>query len=185
MTTGGYVQSYAVKVVGVAQTPILIGVMVSAVAWLVTTLLGGWLSDKYGRIRIYKIGFIVQLVWMFPFFALINTGDIGLIILALILFTVGLGFTYGPQSALYAEMYPANVRYSGAAISYAIGAVLGGAFAPTIAQLLQSRTGSVYPVGIYLAVITAVGLVAAFFVKDRKGVSLGIVQDGQSRANLR
>lgn len=184
MTTGGYVQSYAVKVVGVAQTPILIGVMVSAVAWLVTTLLGGWLSDKYGRIRIYKIGFIVQLLWMFPFFALINTGNIGLIIMALILFTIGLGFTYGPQAALYAEMYPANVRYSGAAISYAIGAVLGGAFAPTIAQALQSRTGSVYPVGVYLGIVTAVGLAAAFFVKDRKGASLTVVQTGADKAEL-
>lgn len=184
MTTGGYVQTYAVKVVHVSQTPILIGVMISAVAWLVTTLLGGWLSDKYGRIRIYKIGFIVQLVWMFPFFALINTGNIGLIVIALILFTVGLGFTYGPQSALYAEMYPANVRYSGAAISYAIGAVFGGAFAPTIAQALQSHYGSVYPVGVYLAVVTAVGLVASFFIKDRKGTSLSVVQLRDEQAEL-
>ena len=38
------------------------------------------------------------------------------------------------MSAMYAEMFPANVRYSGIGIGYALGAILGGAFAPMIAE---------------------------------------------------
>ncbi|MET9267668.1 MFS transporter [Amycolatopsis sp. NPDC004079] len=172
MTTGGYVQSYATKTLHLGRSTVLIAVMLSAVAWLVSTLIGGWLADRIGRVRTYQIGFVIQLVWMFPFFALINTANVGLLLVALFLFSVGLGFTYGPQSALYSEMYPTTVRYSGAAISYAIGAVLGGAFAPTIAESLQTSTGTVYAVGGYLAVMTVIGLVTSFFIKDRKGVSL-------------
>jgi MFS family permease len=44
----------------------------------------------------------------------------------------------GPQSALFAEIFDARYRYSGASFSYAIGAVLGGGFAPLIATYLQS-----------------------------------------------
>ncbi|WP_409474421.1 MFS transporter [Streptomyces sp. HC307] len=91
---------------------------------------GGRLSDRIGRLRVYQIGFVIQLAWMFPFFALLKTANPGLVVLALILYSIGLGLTYGPQAALFSEMYPTAVRYSGAALSYAIGAVLGGAFAP-------------------------------------------------------
>jgi MFS family permease len=172
MTTGGYVQSYATRTLQLDRSTVLLAVMISAVGWLISTLAGGWLSDRYGRIRVYQIGFVIQLAWMFPFFALVNTRDVGLLVLALVLFSVGLGFTYGPQAALYAELYPTRVRYSGAAISYAFGAVLGGAFAPTIAEALQSSTGTVYSVGVYLAVMTAIGLVTSFFIKDQPGKPL-------------
>jgi MFS family permease len=175
MTTGGYVQSYSVKTLGMDATQILIAVMVAAVGWLASTMAGGILSDRIGRLRVYRIGFVIQLVWMFPFFALLNTADIGLAVVGLIVYSIGLGLTYGPQAALFAEMYPTPVRYSGAALSYAIGAVLGGAFAPTIAQALQSSTGSVYSVGVYLAVVTVIGLVVAFVLKDRSGVALNDV----------
>lgn len=169
MTTGGYVQSYAVKTLKIGSSTILVAVMISALGWLATTMLAGWLSDKYGRKLIYQIGFVAQLLWLFPFFALLSTANLGLIIVALLLFTVGLGFTYGPQPALYAEMFPTAVRYSGASLAYAVGAILGGAFAPTIAQALQSRTGTVYSVAVYLAVVTIVGLAATFFVRVRPG----------------
>ncbi|RKT56098.1 MFS transporter [Saccharothrix australiensis] len=177
MTTGGYVQSYAVKSLHLDRSTVLAAVMVSALAWLASTLVGGLLSDRYGRIRVYRIGFAVQLAWMFPFFALVDTGDVGLLVLALVLFSVGLGFTYGPQAALYAELYPTAVRYSGAALSYALGAVLGGAFAPTIAEALQTSTGTVHSVGAYLAAVTVVGLVASSFVPDRRGRPLDAADD--------
>ncbi|WP_370962000.1 MFS transporter [Amycolatopsis sp. cg9] len=153
MTTGGYVPSYAVKTLHLDRSTVLAAVMVSAVAWLVSTLVGGHLADRVGRITVYRAGFAVQLRWLVPFSA-------------------GLGLTYGPQAALYAEMYPTRVRYSGAAISYALGAVLGGAFAPTIAEALQSSTGTVYSVCAYLAGMTLLGLLATFFVRDRRGVPL-------------
>ncbi|MGW0815880.1 MFS transporter [Streptomyces viridiviolaceus] len=172
MTTGGYVQAYSVNHLKMDKTTILICVMVAAVGWLTSTMAGGRWSDRIGRLRVYRIGFVIQLAWMFPFFALLNTAKPGLVVLALVLYSVGLGLTYGPQSALFSEMFPTAVRYSGAALSYAIGAVLGGAFAPMIAEALQSSTGTVYSVGVYLTGVTVIGLVVTFFVKERKGVSL-------------
>jgi MFS family permease len=115
------------------------------------------------------LGFVAQLVWLFPFFLLLNTGNVGLIIIALLLFTVGLGITYGPLPALYAEMFPPAIRYSGASLAYAAGSVLGGAFAPTIAQALQTSTGTVYSVAAYLSIVTVISLAVTFFVGSRVG----------------
>ncbi|MFJ9558641.1 MFS transporter [Streptomyces fuscichromogenes] len=172
MTTGGYVQAYSVNHLKIDPTTILICVMIAAVGWLASTLAGGIWSDRIGRIRVYRIGFLIQLAWMFPFFALLNTANTGLIVLALVLYSIGLGLTYGPQSALFAEMYPTAVRYSGAALSYALGAVLGGAFAPMIAEALQTSTGTVYSVGVYLAAVTLVGLTVTFFLAERRDTPL-------------
>jgi MFS family permease len=172
MTTGGYVQSYAVRSLHVSQSVILVCVMAAAVVWLVATLLAGAWADRIGRLRVYRVGFVAQLLWMFPFFTLLNTANTGLIIVGLVLYSVGLGLTYGPQAALYAEMYPTAVRYSGASIAYAVGAVLGGAFAPTIAEALQSSTKSVYSVAGYLAALTVIGLIVAVVLKDRRDVVL-------------
>nr|WP_107480652.1 MFS transporter [Streptomyces caniscabiei] len=182
MTTGGYVQAYSVNHLEIDPTTILICVMIAAVTWLSSTMAGGILSDRIGRIRVYQIGFAVQLAWMFPFFALLNTADAGLVVLGLIVYSIGLGLTYGPQAALFSEMYPTAVRYSGAALSYAIGAVLGGAFAPMIAEALQTGTGTVYSVGVYLTGVTVVGLVVTFFVKERKDVPLGYTEPDQHDA---
>ena len=65
-----------------------------------------------------------------------------MLFLALGMFTVGLGLTYGPQAAWYSEIFPASIRFSGVSISYALGAILGGAFAPTIATALVQATGT-------------------------------------------
>src|SRR3546814_5797256 len=72
---------------------------------------------------------------------LIDTANIVWYFVALFVMTFGLGLSYGPQAALYAEMFPANVRYSGVSIGYALGAILGGAFAPMIAEALFGATG--------------------------------------------
>ena len=117
---------------------------------------------------------IMQLVGVFLLFPLVNTGDIGLLFLGLAILTVGLGFTYGPQAALYSELFPASVRFSGVSISYAFGAILGGAFAPMIATALVQATGGTTAVGWYLFALTAVSLAAVSMVRDRSGIDLGI-----------
>jgi MFS family permease len=94
--------------------------------------------------------------------------------LALTIFSFGLGLAYGPQASLYSEMFPASVRFSGVSISYALGAILGGAFAPTIATALVQATGGTEAVSLYLVGMTIVSLAAVSLVRDRSGMDLSI-----------
>ncbi|MGW8481735.1 MFS transporter [Microbacterium sp. NPDC055903] len=176
MTTGGYIQNYSTNPDGplaLERGAVLWAVTGSAVTWLITTLLAGWVCDRIGRRSTYIIGWVLQLGGVFALFPLVNTGEIGLLFAGLAILTIGLGFTYGPQAALYAELFPASIRFSGVSISYAIGAIAGGAFAPTIATWLVEITGTTDSVTWYLAGMTVIGLIATLLLRDRSGIPLG------------
>jgi MFS family permease len=155
------------------MAPVLWAVAGSAITFLIFTGLAGWVSDKIGRRTTYIVGWILQLVGVFALFPLVNAGNVGTLFLGLATLTIGLGFTYGPQAALYTELFSASIRFSGVSISYAIGAIIGGAFAPTIAQALVQATGSTTSVTWYLAGMTLLGLVATLLLHDRSGIPLG------------
>ena len=175
MATGGFIPSYATgEKVGLDRTDVLLAITFAAAMWFVFTLLSGFLSDKIGRKRTYLIGFGAQALMVFPLFWLIDTGSLPLLYLAVGLFAVGLGLSYGPQAAWYSEIFPASVRFSGVSISYALGAILGGAFAPTIAQALINSTGTSASVSLYLLVMTAVSIGAVLMLRDRSGIDLSI-----------
>ena len=70
--------------------------------------------------------------------------------LAMTIFHVGLGPAYGPRLTVLGNV-PSLVRFSGVSISYALGAILGGAFAPTIATALVQATGGTEAVPLYIS----------------------------------
>ena len=176
MTTGGFIQRYATNPDGPVALPaaeVLGAVTLSAVSWFVFTYIGGLAADRIGRRNTYVVGWITLLLGVAALFPLVDSGNIWLLTLDLVLLTVGLGFTYGPQAALYAESFPASIRFSGVSIAYAIGAILGGAFAPTIATALVDATGGTLAVSLYLAGMAVIGLIATLVLRDRAGIDLG------------
>ncbi|MGH3653326.1 MFS transporter [Glutamicibacter sp.] len=164
--------SYTTKVLGMPVAPILLATTIGSVGWLIFTLVGGWLSDKIGRRNTFVIGYALVFVWMIPMFLMVDTGNIVLYTIAIFVLTVGLGLSYGPQSAMYAEMFPAQIRYSGISIGYAIGAILGGAFAATVAQILLETTGASISIAIYIMVLTVISVAAVLWVGETRGRNL-------------
>lgn len=167
-----FFSSYAIRVHKMDRSEILIATTLAAVSWLVFTMVGGRLSDRIGRTKTIKIGYVMMFVWMIPLFLFIDTANIWLYLVALVGLTIGNGLTYGPLSALYAEMFPAEVRYSGISIAYAIGAVLGGAFAPLVAEWILGATQSSLPIAAYIMVLCLASFVGAVLIKEPKGVDL-------------
>lgn len=164
--------TYTVTVLGLERPTVLLATTLASFGWLGFTLWGGRLSDTLGRVRTFQLGYLLLAVWAVPMWFLIDTGNIVWYFVALFVMTLGLGLSYGPQAALYAEMFPANVRYSGVSIGYALGAILGGAFAPMIAEALLRSTGASWTIGAYIAVAALVSLVAVSLIKEPKGVDL-------------
>lgn len=82
------------------------------------------------------------------------------------------------------ELFPASIRFSGVAISYALGAVIGGAFAPTIAQALLQATGTTASVSFYLVGMSVISLVAVSLVKDRKGIDLSVANESEQNRGV-
>ena len=151
-----------------------LAVLTAAVVWAASTLVAGILADRFGRKSVVTVGWFVQAAGIVPLFQFVIGGGVLGVLLGTCLLAVGLGLTYGPQAVWYAESFPASVRYSGISISYAIGGILGGAFAPTIAQLLLQSFGTTWAIVVYLLFMTALGPLATSFLKDSSGVPLDL-----------
>ena len=164
--------SYAIGVVGIAESAVLLATAGAAVMWILATLLSGQLSDRIGRIRTIQLGYVLMFIWMIPLVLLIDQGDLSFYTLSLTVFSIGNGLTYGPLPSMYAEMFPASVRFSGISISYALGAVFGGAFAPMIAELLFGMTGSSLSIAAYIMLMFIVSFIAVTLIPDRRARSL-------------
>lgn len=179
MTTGGYIQNYATQPldegghVGMERTPVLLAVAAASIVWLGVTFFAGVISDRIGRKNTYIAGWIAFLAVIFVLFPLVNTGSVWLMFVGLSLFAIGNGLTYGQQAAYFSELFPASIRYSGVSITYAIGAILGGAFAPMISAWLVAETGSATSVAFYIAGVLVVAFIATMLLRDRTGIPLG------------
>jgi MFS family permease len=166
--------SYATRTLQMPTPQVLLATTLASFGWLIFTLVGGWLSDRIGRVKTFLIGYAIVFAWMIPMFALIDTRNVWLYGVALFVLTIGLGLSYGPMSAMYAEMFPASVRYSGISIGYAFGAILGGAFAATIAETLLQTTKWAGSIGIYIMVLCVISAIGVVLAKETKGRPLGV-----------
>lgn len=155
------VLDYGTKVVKVERSGMLLVVMLAGLTQVVTIPSFGALSDRIGRKGLYLAGAVGMAAAAFPIFALINTGNLWLIGLGLVIgFTVHASM-FGVQTALYAEMFPADVRLSGASLGFQVAAVLAGGLAPLIMTALVAEFGGSWSVSTYMigmAVITFVGV---------------------------
>ena len=122
-------------------------------------------SDRHGRKGIFMLGAVLTGLWAFAIFPLVDTGNFWLIVLAISGGLVFVSMMYGPQAAFFTELFSTEVRYSGATLGYQFGAILGGAFAPTIAALLWNDYGIIW-VSVYIAFASFLTLMSVLFLTE-------------------
>ncbi|OBB56700.1 MFS transporter [Mycobacterium sp. 852013-51886_SCH5428379] len=156
-----YLVSYATSVAGIDRTQALFGVCVAAVVAVVTYPLFGALSDTVGRKPVFLAGVIAMGASVFPVFALINTGDPTLFLVALVLvFGLAMAPAAGVTGSLFSLVFDPDVRYSGVSLGYTMSQVVGSAFAPTIATALYSATRTSDAIAAYLIGVSVVSAVS-------------------------
>jgi MFS family permease len=157
--------------VELSRDTMLTAVLVAAAIMVPTQFYFSGLSDRIGRKNVYRWGAILTGIWGFILFPLIDTGDPIMIGFAITMGLLFLGMQYGPQAAYFTELFSTEVRYSGASLGYQIGAILGGALAPTIAVLLWNEFGIFY-VSVYIAIAAVLTLWSLSQLEETKGNSL-------------
>ncbi|MFZ4140044.1 MFS transporter [Streptomyces griseoincarnatus] len=165
-----FILVYATTSAGVSKQTALNAVLIASAVHFAVIPAWGALSDRWGRRPVYLIGAVGVGLWMFPFFALIDTGGFGALLLAV---TVGLvmhGAMYAPQAAFFSEMFATRMRYSGASIGAQFASVAAGAPAPLIATALLSDYGTSTPIALYViaaSLLTVVAILAAEETRHR------------------
>lgn len=157
--------------VELSRDTMLTAVLVAAAIMVPTQFYFSGLSDRIGRKNVYRWGAILTGIWGFILFPLIDTGDPMMIGFAITMGLLFLGMQYGPQAAYFTELFSTEVRYSGASLGYQVGAILGGALAPTIAVLLWNEFGIFY-VSVYIAIAALLTLWSLSQLEETKGTSL-------------
>jgi MFS family permease len=157
--------------VELSRDTMLTAVLIAAAFMVPTQFYFSGLSDRIGRKSVYRWGAILTGVWGFALFPLIDTGSPILICVAITMGLLFLGMQYGPQAAYFTELFSTEVRYSGASLGYQIGAIIGGALAPTIAVLLWNNFGIFY-VSVYILIAALMTLWSLSQLDETKGNSL-------------
>ena len=73
---------------------------------------------------------------------------------------------YGPQAALFSEMFDRQVRYSGASIGYQLAAVFAGGLAPIIMVSLLDWTGTSLSVSLYMFAMAILTFISVYLVTE-------------------
>ena len=169
----GFVLAYGTDADGAGMTrdQMLFAVLLASVLQVPAQFMAASYSDKNGRRGIFMLGAILTGVWAFALFPLIDTGNFWLIVLGLSGGLMFLGMMYGPQAAFFTELFSTEVRYSGASLGYQTGAILGGAFAPTIATILWTEY-SIFWVSVYIAIASFLSLISVLMLTETYKTSL-------------
>ena len=157
--------------VNLSREAMLTAVLIASAVMVPTQFYFSGLSDRLGRKKVYRWGAILTGLWGFALFPLIDTGSLPLIVLGITMGLAFLGMQYGPQAAYFTELFSTEVRYSGASLGYQIGAIVGGALAPTVAVLLWNELGIIF-VSIYILLAAVLTLWSLSLLEETGGQPL-------------
>ncbi|CAN7393833.1 MFS transporter [Massilia sp. LjRoot122] len=117
------------------------------------------LADRHGRRMAMILVSAAIAVFGLLFGPLFGAGTLlavgGFMVLGMCL----VGFTYGPLGTLLAELFPPEVRYTGASLTFNLAGILGASLAPYIATWLATNYGLAF-VGYYLTAAALLSLLA-------------------------
>ncbi|WP_133647802.1 MFS transporter [Paraburkholderia flava] len=163
--------SYGVGTMHIPRQTFL-GLLCIAVLFMaLATPLSAWASDRFGRKPVLIVGIVAAILSGFTMAPLLGSGSIPLVLLFLVIELFLMGVTFAPMGALLPELFPTNVRYTGAGVSYNLGGILGASVAPYIAQLLAAHGGLTW-VGGYISVAAFVSLIGVLLMRETRDASL-------------
>jgi MHS family shikimate/dehydroshikimate transporter-like MFS transporter len=141
---GVFVIGYMTQTVRITRTDALLAVMAAAFVMIFTIPFFGRLSDRVGRARIYFWGSLATGLSSFAgFWLLDHSGGSVLLVWLAVIVPLGVLYAaiYGPEAALFAELFDANVRYSGISFVYQFSGIFASGISPIVATWLLHRDG--------------------------------------------
>lgn len=133
---------------------------VCAIACVATSAV---LSDRYGPRRFIVLGLALAVPWSLLLLPLIDTKRPVVLTAAIAVTYAAIGIAMGPLASYLPSIFATRYRYTGTALSYNIGGILGGALPPVISPVLLSSFGS-WAVGAMMGCLAVVSLISVLLL---------------------
>jgi MFS family permease len=162
---GVFVVGYLAGTLGLPRQTALAGVMIASAIMIIMLPIYGNLSDKIGRRRMFAVAGVLIGLLSFPSFWLMQTKEPFLVWLAIAIpFAIVYPAVYGPQAALFSELFDTRVRYTGISFVYQFSGIYASGLTPIIATaLLPAGGGKPWLICLYVlfvSIISAASVIA-------------------------
>src|SRR5262249_34437866 len=165
---GVFFVGYLAGTLGLPRQTALAGVMIASAIMIVMLPIYGNLSDRIGRRRMFAVAGILIGILSFPAFWLMQTKEPFLMWLAIAVpFAFVYPAVYGPQAALFSELFDTRVRYTGISFVYQFSGIYASGLTPIIATaLLPMGGGKPWLICLYVLAVSIVSALSVFAMKE-------------------
>jgi MFS family permease len=152
---------------GIQKTSVLFAISTASLIAVVAIPVFSYLSDQFGRRRIYLWGAIFTGLFAFPSFSMIATGNTVLMTAAIVgALVLGWCAMYAPQAGFFSELFETKVRYSGASLGAQVTTIFSGGLMQIVTVPLFERTASYWPVALILVGMSAVTTISVLLASE-------------------
>lgn len=165
-----YMTTYAVTTLKLSATIAMSATIVFGVATWAGALLGGWLSDLYGRKPVMLWARVALFVLVYPaYMLLIDHTSVATLALATALLALLTGIGGAPTLVAIPELFPGHVRALGLSIAYAFGVALFGGTAQLVITWLIKVTNNPAAPALYVLITSLIAIVGILLMRETGG----------------
>lgn len=160
--------SYLTTVAKIPRTTVLAAITAAAFVLIFTIPYASRLADRMGRKKMYVIFSLINGFVTLPALWLMQYSGNALVASACIVVVLGViwAFVYGPQAAMFCDLFDTRVRYTGVSLVYQIGAILSVSLTPLAATaLLQANNNQPWLIAAYVAAAGVISAICASLMK--------------------
>lgn len=164
-----YMPTYLETEVGIhAVTVAVVTVIILVLVGLLLPIAAA-ISDRIGRKPIYAAAIISNIVLIFPAFALMQSGRLWAVYLALGLMALPVTLYLSMTAAALSELFPTASRYGGMGLTHNVAISFFGGTTPLFSQLLINLTGNAYAPAFYIVFFSVLAGFALFKMRESGG----------------
>jgi MFS family permease len=166
-----YMISYATAI-GYRASDVMTGVLFVSITALVMIPVFSTISDRVGRRGVVLAGAVGIVAFAWPLYALVDSGSVPLLIVAMVVGQILQSAMYAPLGVLFSEMFATRTRYTGVSMGYQLAALIGAGFTPLLASAVLANDVRSTPLVVLAACCGLVTVLSIGRVGETRGIDL-------------